>query len=149
MERPTDSYKETHNLALAEADKLFGGQVSNLQVFDFGQFLKSTAQAKETAEINVPGLKPMFPVDGLNQVAELIASIVKNADISKDKIVEVVAETTAPLRPIRELLEEIPASGTPTAPIPRRENPPPIISLNQKEVKISNFCSALVLFRCF
>ena len=35
MERPTDSYKETHNLTLAEADKLFGGQVSNLQVLDF------------------------------------------------------------------------------------------------------------------
>lgn len=88
----------------------------------------------------------MFSVDGLDQVAELIASIVKNPDISKDKIVEVVAETTAPLRPIRELLEEIPASGTPTAPIPRRENPRPIVSLNQKEVKFSNFCFALLLF---
>ncbi|KAH6556975.1 hypothetical protein KP509_1Z144700 [Ceratopteris richardii] len=73
MERPTDAYKETHNLVLAEADKLFGGQVSNLQV------------------------------------AELLASIVENPDVSVNKIIEAVAETTAPLRPIRELLEEIPS----------------------------------------
>lgn len=33
MERPTDSYKETHNIALSQEDTLFGGQVSNLQVF--------------------------------------------------------------------------------------------------------------------
>lgn len=35
MERPTDAYKETHNLTLALDDTLFGGQVSNLQVFFF------------------------------------------------------------------------------------------------------------------
>ncbi|MCO5578619.1 hypothetical protein L7F22_032463 [Adiantum nelumboides] len=73
MERPTDAYKETHNLLLSEADKLFGGQVSNLQV------------------------------------AELLASIVENPDVSVNKIVEAIAETTAPFRPIRELLEEIPS----------------------------------------
>lgn len=33
MERPTDSYKETHNTTLSQEDTLFGGQVSNLQVF--------------------------------------------------------------------------------------------------------------------
>ena len=27
MERPTDSYKETHNVRLSKADTLFGGQV--------------------------------------------------------------------------------------------------------------------------
>ena len=32
MERPTDSYKRTHNVRLATRDKLFGGQVSRLQV---------------------------------------------------------------------------------------------------------------------
>ncbi|RRT58879.1 hypothetical protein B296_00027051 [Ensete ventricosum] len=32
MERPTDSYKETHNIVLANEDTYFGGQVSNLQV---------------------------------------------------------------------------------------------------------------------
>lgn len=32
MERPTDAYKETHNVTLSEEDTLFGGQVSNLQV---------------------------------------------------------------------------------------------------------------------
>lgn len=32
MERPTDTYKETHNLILDTADSRFGGQISNLQV---------------------------------------------------------------------------------------------------------------------
>jgi len=32
MERPTDSYKDTHNVILQPADTLFGGQVSRLQV---------------------------------------------------------------------------------------------------------------------
>lgn len=32
MERPTDSFKETHNLTLSLEDTLFGGLVSNLQV---------------------------------------------------------------------------------------------------------------------
>ena len=32
MERPTDSFKETHNLVLANEDTYFGGLVSNLQV---------------------------------------------------------------------------------------------------------------------
>ncbi|KAM5549014.1 protein TIC 62, chloroplastic [Rosa sericea] len=32
MERPTDAYKETHNITLSTEDTLFGGQVSNLQV---------------------------------------------------------------------------------------------------------------------
>lgn len=31
MEKPTDSYKKTHNLVLAKADTYFGGQVSRLQ----------------------------------------------------------------------------------------------------------------------
>lgn len=33
MERPTDAYKETHNITLSVEDTLFGGLVSNLQVF--------------------------------------------------------------------------------------------------------------------
>eukprot|EP00803_Ostreobium_quekettii_P006950 evm.model.scf_1246.8 EVM.evm.TU.scf_1246.8 scf_1246:40849-46477(-) len=32
MERPTDTYKETHNLTLSTRDQRFGGQVSRLQV---------------------------------------------------------------------------------------------------------------------
>ena len=32
MERPTDTFKETHNLTLSTEDTLFGGLVSNLQV---------------------------------------------------------------------------------------------------------------------
>lgn len=40
MERPTDAYKETHNITLSQEDTLFGGQVSNLQVFFLYIFTK-------------------------------------------------------------------------------------------------------------
>ncbi|XP_074275380.1 protein TIC 62, chloroplastic isoform X2 [Silene latifolia] len=73
MERPTDSYKETHNITLSEEDTLFGGQVSNLQV------------------------------------AELLSVMAQNRDLSYCKIVEVVAETTAPLTPMEDLLAKIPS----------------------------------------
>ncbi|XP_020961214.1 protein TIC 62, chloroplastic-like [Arachis ipaensis] len=66
MERPTDSYKETHNLTLSTEDTLFGGQM-----------------------------------------AELMAVVAKNPDLAYCKIVEVVAETTAPLNPTEELLAKI------------------------------------------
>nr|ABK24824.1 unknown [Picea sitchensis] len=71
MERPTDAYKETHNLVLASADTYFGGQVSNLQV------------------------------------AELIACMTKNRELSMNKVIEVIAETTAPLLPMEELLASL------------------------------------------
>ncbi|XP_062092814.1 protein TIC 62, chloroplastic isoform X2 [Humulus lupulus] len=73
MERPTDAFKETHNITLSQQDMLFGGLVSNLQV------------------------------------AELMASMAKNRDLSYCKVVEVVAETTAPLTPMEELLRKIPS----------------------------------------
>ncbi|CAM6086535.1 unnamed protein product [Calypogeia fissa] len=73
MEKPTDAFKETHNLVLDIAESRFGGQVSSLQV------------------------------------AELIGGVVSNLKLSQNKIVEVVAETTAPLRPIEDLLAELPS----------------------------------------
>ncbi|XP_050233743.1 protein TIC 62, chloroplastic [Mercurialis annua] len=73
MERPTDSYKETHNITLSEEDTLFGGQVSNLQI------------------------------------AELLAFMAANRELSYCKVVEVIAETTAPLTPLDKLLTKIPA----------------------------------------
>ncbi|KAJ7967365.1 Protein TIC 62, chloroplastic [Quillaja saponaria] len=73
MERPTDAYKETHNITLSKEDTLFGGQVSNLQV------------------------------------AELLAFMAKSRALSYCKVVEVIAETTAPLAPIEELLSTIPS----------------------------------------
>ncbi|KAF3320447.1 Protein TIC 62 [Carex littledalei] len=72
MERPTDSFKETHNLVLAKEDTYFGGLVSNLQV------------------------------------AELMACMAKNSKLSYCKVVEVIAETTAPLLPMEQLLSTIP-----------------------------------------
>ncbi|XP_031286688.1 protein TIC 62, chloroplastic [Pistacia vera] len=73
MERPTDAYKETHNITLSQEDTLFGGQVSNLQV------------------------------------AELMACMARNRSLSYCKVVEVIAETTAPLTPMEELLAKIPS----------------------------------------
>ncbi|XVF01426.1 hypothetical protein REPUB_Repub04eG0088100 [Reevesia pubescens] len=75
MERPTDAFKETHNITLSTEDTLFGGLVSNLQV------------------------------------AELMACMAKNRSLSYCKVVEVVAETTAPLRPMEELLAKIPSQS--------------------------------------
>ncbi|KAG6487598.1 hypothetical protein ZIOFF_056186 [Zingiber officinale] len=79
MERPTDSYKETHNLVLANEDTYFGGQVSNLQV------------------------------------AELMACMARNKKLSYCKIVEVIAETTAPLLSMEELLAKIRSKREPPA----------------------------------
>lgn len=100
MERPTDSFKETHNLTIATEDTLFGGLVSNLQV------------------------------------AELLAFMAKNPTLSYCKVLEVVAETTAPLTPFGDLLTKIPSKRAVTlqpkepeatkepepAPVPETEN---------------------------
>lgn len=80
MERPTDAFKETHNITLATEDTLFGGLVSNLQI------------------------------------AELLAVMAKNPDLSYCKVVEAIAETTAPLTPMEELLAKIPSQRPYIAP---------------------------------
>jgi uncharacterized protein YbjT (DUF2867 family) len=82
MERPTDAYKETHNLVVAPRDTYVGGLVSNLQI------------------------------------AELIACVAKNRSAAYCKVVEVVAETTAPLLPTEDLLAKVPSD-------PGRSPPPP------------------------
>ncbi|KAL1554222.1 protein TIC 62, chloroplastic-like [Salvia divinorum] len=94
MERPTDSFKETHNVTLSEEDTLFGGLVSNLQV------------------------------------AELLAFMAKNRSLSYCKVVEVIAETTAPLTPFGDLLKKIP-SQRPDYIVEERDESdrsPPVIS---------------------
>jgi hypothetical protein len=75
MERPTDAFKETHNLVVATEDTYVGGLVSNLQV------------------------------------AELIGCVASNRTAACCKVLEVVAETTAPLLPMEELLAGVPASS--------------------------------------
>ena len=45
----------------------------------------------------------------LLQVAELMAVMAKNRNLSYCKILEVIAETTAPLTPMEELLAKIPS----------------------------------------
>lgn len=52
------------------------------------------------------------------QVAELMATMAKNPDLSYCKIVEVIAETTAPLIPAEKLLTRIP-SQRPYIPSPK------------------------------
>lgn len=42
-------------------------------------------------------------------MAELIATCVSNLNLARFKVLEVIAETTAPLRPIEDLLAEAPA----------------------------------------
>ncbi|KAF8695517.1 hypothetical protein HU200_037361 [Digitaria exilis] len=79
MERPTDAFKETHNLVVADEDTYVGGQVSNLQV------------------------------------AELIGCMANNRRAAYCKVVEVVAETTAPLLPMEQLLSAIPSKREPPA----------------------------------
>ncbi|KAL5077669.1 hypothetical protein RYX36_016653 [Vicia faba] len=96
MERPTDAYKEKHNVTLSTEDTLFGGQVSNLQV------------------------------------AELMATMAKNPDLSYCKIVEVIAETTAPLTPAEKLLTTIPSQRPYVSPPKKPDtatvsNPGPLI----------------------
>lgn len=78
-------------------------------------------------------------------MAELLASIVENPDVSVNKIIEAVAETTAPLRPIRELLEEISAKDdTVSSPEPqsigkarppKADVTPQTVSKKKEEVK--------------
>ncbi|XP_038983622.1 protein TIC 62, chloroplastic isoform X2 [Phoenix dactylifera] len=98
MERPTDSYKETHNIVLANEDTLFGGQVSNLQV------------------------------------AELMAFMAKNRKLSFCKVVEVIAETTAPLLPMEDLLAKIPPQRELPAEFKKDPAPPSITSGPSKSV---------------
>ena len=71
MEKPTDSFKETHNVVLAPRDTLFGGQVSRLQV------------------------------------AELVAACLTSQELSQNKTMEVIAETTAPFESFDFLLAEV------------------------------------------
>ncbi|KAL3326280.1 hypothetical protein AABB24_037124 [Solanum stoloniferum] len=92
MERPTDSFKETHNITLSEEDTLFGGLVSNLQV------------------------------------AELMAVMAKNRSLSYCKVVEVVAETTAPLTPMEDLLAKIPPQRVEVSPPKKSATPSSITS---------------------
>uniref|UniRef100_A0A0D9XH61 NAD(P)-binding domain-containing protein n=1 Tax=Leersia perrieri TaxID=77586 RepID=A0A0D9XH61_9ORYZ len=77
MERPTDAFKETHNLVVAAEDTYVGGLVSNLQV------------------------------------AELIACMASNRKVAYCKVVEAVAETTAPLQPMEDQLFNIPSNREP------------------------------------
>lgn len=111
MERPTDAYKETHNVTLSEEDTLFGGQVSNLQV------------------------------------AELMAFMAKNRSISYCKVVEVIAETTAPLTPMGELLVKIPSQRVEIKPLkkpPTSPTPTPSTSAGATEASnVEGISSAL------
>ena len=55
MERPGDDYKKTHKVRLAAADKLFGGQVSRLQM---AELIASTVSNPQLAGNKVPRFPP-------------------------------------------------------------------------------------------
>nr|GMD07117.1 protein TIC 62, chloroplastic [Ipomoea batatas] len=62
MERPTDTYKETHNITLSQEDTLFGGQVSNLQVSAVTiPKITSTPTEKESTPAIAIEAKPLSP----------------------------------------------------------------------------------------
>lgn len=58
MERPTDSYKRTHNVRLATRDKLFGGQVSRLQV---AELIAATVTYPDAAQNKVRPAPKQLP----------------------------------------------------------------------------------------
>lgn len=52
----------------------------------------------------------------IDQVAELMAVMAKNRSLSYCKVVEVIAETTAPLTPMEDLLAKIPPQRVQVSP---------------------------------
>lgn len=54
MERPTDSYKDTHNVTLGLRDTLFGGQVSRLQVAELIASVVTNPDLAENKVRNIP-----------------------------------------------------------------------------------------------
>ncbi|KAK6159432.1 hypothetical protein DH2020_006746 [Rehmannia glutinosa] len=100
MERPTDSYKETHNITLSEEDTLFGGQVSNLQVAELMAFMaknRSLSCCKESDEVD--GSQP----------------VVADSTFVEKEPEQVIATTATPLSPYTAYEDlKPPTSPTPT-----------------------------------
>lgn len=76
------------------------------------------------------------------QVAELMACIAKNPGLSYYKVLEVIAETTAPLTPLEDLLTKIPSKVANTFPekeygAARIVDPPPSKSVSSEESSIA------------
>ncbi|CAN1183569.1 Protein TIC 62, chloroplastic [Linum perenne] len=67
MERPTDAYKETHNITLSTEDTLFGGQVSNLQVAELIAFMARSQGLSycKVVEVIAETTVPLTPFDKL------------------------------------------------------------------------------------
>ncbi|XP_060176105.1 protein TIC 62, chloroplastic isoform X2 [Lycium barbarum] len=67
MERPTDSYKETHNITLSEEDTLFGGQVSNLQVAELMAVMAKNRSLSycKVVEVIAETTGPLTPMEDL------------------------------------------------------------------------------------
>lgn len=67
MERPTDSYKETHNIVLANEDTYFGGQVSTLQVAELMAFMAKNRGLAfcKVVEVIAETTSPLTPMEEL------------------------------------------------------------------------------------
>ncbi|KAL6213493.1 hypothetical protein ACLB2K_012940 [Fragaria x ananassa] len=82
MERPTDAYKETHNITLSTEDTLFGGQVSNLQVAELMACIAKNRGLSywKVVEVVAETTVPLTPLE------ELLAKIPsQHADIYSPK----------------------------------------------------------------
>ncbi|KAF5835146.1 hypothetical protein DUNSADRAFT_7821 [Dunaliella salina] len=82
MERPTDSYKETHNLKLSPKNTTFGGQVSRLQVAELvGAVLNNPElSTNKVLEVTAETTAPRLSLEELLQGAAGI-----KADVSPEK----------------------------------------------------------------
>ncbi|EOX98541.1 NAD(P)-binding Rossmann-fold superfamily protein isoform 3 [Theobroma cacao] len=103
MERPTDAFKETHNITLSTEDTLFGGLVSNLQVAELMACMaknRSLSHCK-VVEVGAERTAPLRPME------ELLAKIPsQRADIYSPK------ESDAPFKsdsaPAKSIITEKP-----------------------------------------
>ncbi|WOL03087.1 protein TIC 62, chloroplastic isoform X1 [Canna indica] len=128
MERPTDSFKETHNMVLADEDTYFGGLVSNLQV---AELMACMAKNKvlsycKVVEVIAETTTPLLPMEELlskipskrdppgssnekevdlmqaKSAAELTttaSSSKLSEDIAKEEASQILAQKTRPLSP--------------------------------------------------
>ena len=130
MERPQDDYKNTHNLVLQTRDKMFGGQVSRLQVAELiGAAVANPSLAEnkvyptDTA-VKHPHRTIIASASSLVAKVALIFGLLYHCQSALEerqvlhdcsaccmcvKVLEIVAETTAPARSLEELLEQQPS----------------------------------------
>eukprot|EP00967_Tisochrysis_lutea_P100039 scaffold148915_cov18-Tisochrysis_lutea.AAC.2 len=100
MERPTDSYKETHNLKLSPKNTTFGGQVSRLQVAELVGAVLNNPELSANKWVACVPFRSAYTV-----IAGRIPGLWLARLLSAHRVLEVTAETTAPRISLEELLQ--------------------------------------------